>query len=257
MLIYEPKGRAREYAALALNVYRGCEHICRYCYAPDALFTTRTNFATAYPRPNFTEQLEREIASRPIPEDKVLLCFSCDPYTPLDDKLQHTRRALLLLREYFWSFDVLTKGGYRSARDMDLFGRGDSYGTTLTCLNPEDTAYYEPGAASTRERLDTLIAFHNKGISTWVSMEPVLDPEQALDLINFSAPYVDLFKVGKLNWQKTMPDDLKQLAKSIDWRKFAADAVTLLEKLGKQYYIKNDLRAYLPAQPTNEAREDI
>ena len=31
-LIYEPKGKAREYSPLALNVYSGgCDHACRYC----------------------------------------------------------------------------------------------------------------------------------------------------------------------------------------------------------------------------------
>ena len=32
-VIYEPKGRAREYSELACNLYRGCTHGCRYCYA--------------------------------------------------------------------------------------------------------------------------------------------------------------------------------------------------------------------------------
>ena len=35
-LIYEPSGRAREYAPLALNLYNGCPHGCTYCYAPAA-----------------------------------------------------------------------------------------------------------------------------------------------------------------------------------------------------------------------------
>jgi DNA repair photolyase len=30
--IYEPKGKAREYAPLALNLYESCPHGCKYCY---------------------------------------------------------------------------------------------------------------------------------------------------------------------------------------------------------------------------------
>lgn len=30
--IYEPKGKAREYAELALEVYKTCSHMCKYCY---------------------------------------------------------------------------------------------------------------------------------------------------------------------------------------------------------------------------------
>ena len=35
--IYEPKGRAREYGELALNLYSGCRHGCKYCYVPAVL----------------------------------------------------------------------------------------------------------------------------------------------------------------------------------------------------------------------------
>lgn len=33
--IYEPSGKAREYSPLALNLYKGCDHGCNYCYVPD------------------------------------------------------------------------------------------------------------------------------------------------------------------------------------------------------------------------------
>jgi DNA repair photolyase len=32
--IYAPQGQAGEYAALTANPYRGCGHICNYCYVP-------------------------------------------------------------------------------------------------------------------------------------------------------------------------------------------------------------------------------
>ena len=44
MIIYEPKGRAREYSPLAANLYRGCGHGCIYCYAPAVTFTAREVF---------------------------------------------------------------------------------------------------------------------------------------------------------------------------------------------------------------------
>ena len=46
-VIYETRGRAREYCELAANLYRGCSHGCIYCYAPSATYKTRENFTQA------------------------------------------------------------------------------------------------------------------------------------------------------------------------------------------------------------------
>jgi hypothetical protein len=48
---------------------------------------------------------------------------------------------------------------------------------------------------------------------------------------------VDKYKVGKLNYHKR--------EKEIDWSMFAKEAVALLNKYNKDYYIKKDLLKYL------------
>ena len=58
--IYEPKGKAREYSPLALNLYDGCDHGCKYCYVPKI----KQRFKPAYdhesvrPRSNIIENLK-------------------------------------------------------------------------------------------------------------------------------------------------------------------------------------------------------
>lgn len=50
--IYEPKGKAAEYAAYACNLYRGCTHGCTYCYAPQVLKRPVTGYSrTSLPEP--------------------------------------------------------------------------------------------------------------------------------------------------------------------------------------------------------------
>jgi DNA repair photolyase len=77
---------------------------------------------------------------------------------------------------------------------------------------------------------------HDEGIKTWVSLEPVLNPETSLQIIRETHTFVDKFKVGLLNYHP--------LAKTIDWIKFRANVVNLLDNLHCNYYIKNDLKNY-------------
>lgn len=62
-LIYETKGRAREFCEYALNHYSGCGHGCIYCYAPDVLHTKPESF-WGQPKARVTVDAVREDAAR-------------------------------------------------------------------------------------------------------------------------------------------------------------------------------------------------
>lgn len=234
-IIYEPSGRAREYADLAANLYSGCSHGCQYCYAPGAMRMNRDEFhLMAKPRKDVLKLLERDCKKLAGSGKQVLLCFSTDPYQPCEEQHQLTRQAIEILHQYGLFVNVLTKGGTRACRDFDLLGPGDAFGTSLTFAAYADSEKWEPGAALSNDRLAAMALAHREGIPTWASMEPVIDPIGTLTLIELAAPYCDFFKVGKLNHHP--------LEKTIDWRKFGEDAETLLRSLGKPYYIKKDLR---------------
>lgn len=262
-LIYTPKGRAREYAPLACNVYRGCDHACEYCFAPSATRRARTDFQAVTVRGgDFIRKLEREAAKYQAAgvTEQVLLSFTCDPYCNLDVTAQVTRRIIQILHAHHLRVQVLTKGGSRALRDLDLYTPQDALAATLTfapnALGGGDESRslkFEPGAASPADRIATLQAFHQANIPTWVSLEPVLDPADALTIINATHSFVDLFKVGKLNYHP--------LAQSINWRRFAENSISLLKSLGytriqadqasqcnhsnKGFYVKQDLLAFL------------
>lgn len=237
-LIYEPAGKAREYAARATNVYTGCDHACTYCYAPSATQKTRDMFIHPRPRPaDFLANLEKEASKNPGNGTQVLLCFTCDPYQALDTDLQHTRKVIQILHKYGYSVCILTKGGSRALRDLDILTPADAFATTMTLLSNEHTATWEPGSAMPQERIDTIRTFYDEGIPTWVSLEPVLNPASSVEIIRRTHEFVDLFKVGKLNHHP--------LENRIDWSAFANQAVDLLESLGKPYYVKVDLLPYL------------
>jgi len=239
LVIYEPKGRAGEYAPLAVNLYRGCGHGCVYCYAPDSLFIDREEFKNAIPRKDIIARLQKDVpkAAADGATGNVLLCFTCDPYQPLDEIHHLTRRAILILHSYCFNVTILTKGGWRAEADFELFQPGDEFATTLTFLDAEKSRQWEPFAAPPKERILTLMRAKTLGIRTWVSLEPVIDPDVTLQIIKETHRHVDLFKVGTLN---NHPH-----ASKIDWKQFASDVVAKLKEYGCQYYIKKDLRRYL------------
>jgi DNA repair photolyase len=238
-VIYEPRGRAGEYAPFAVNLYQGCGHRCIYCYAPSCIRVTKERFYAPNPRPNILEKLSSNarILSLSNNNGPVLLCFTCDPYQPIDEKYQITRKAIGILHYFSLDVMILTKGGQRAERDFDLLTGSDFFGVTITNLDDTMSLKWEPLAALPGERINSLRKAHEKGIKTWVSLEPVIYPEITLEIIRKTHEFVDKFKVGTLNYHPH--------AKGIDWHTFAINVKTLLDELGTDYYLKEDLRKWL------------
>jgi hypothetical protein len=178
---------------------------------------------------------EAEKASR-----QILMCFVGDPYCAAEITHRKTREALGVLSAARCSVAILTKGGARCLGDLSIF-RGwpecrIKVGATLTFLNAERSKLVEPGAASPMERIETLRQLHKAGIMTWASIEPVIDPAESLAVIRKSIPFVDAYKVGKLNHAKS----------DTDWRAFGIAAVEAIREAGRRLYVKDDLRAFMP-----------
>jgi DNA repair photolyase len=235
-VIYRPSGRAAEYSHLACNPYNGCPHGCTYCYVPAARRMKAVDFhAKAEPKKNFLARLGTDAKRLAGTHERVLLSFSCDPYPPIEASRCLTRTALSVLKKHDIPFQVLTKGGLLAARDFGLYRPGiDAFAVTLTTLDTVVAAEIEPGAAPPCERIDTLIEAHDRGIETWVSLEPVIKQIESLKVITMTHEYVDLYKIGTLNHVKS---DIT----SKQWADFARRAINLCTACGARYFIKHDL----------------
>jgi len=236
MLIYEPKGKAREYSPLSMNIFNGCDHGCTYCYVPACTFRPDAN-TNPLQRKNVLHLLEKELKAS-VPKEQVLLCFLCDPYPVHDIVPAITRQVIEIFMKYSCKIAILSKGGKRALRDLDLFKRYHAgrikFGTTLTFFNDAERLKYEPNASTCQDRLETLEIIHDTGIKTFASIEPVIDATESLRVIAASLPHVDQYKIGKLNHDKT--------AKNTDWTKFLKNALLLTRPYGKEIYVKHDLR---------------
>ena len=235
-VIYKPQGRAGEYAKFAINLYSGCIHGCRYCFVPNCVYKTRENFnKESLPRKDILKLLEIDcIKERNNIDDNVLLCFTTDPYQPSLSNNILTRNALEILRRYNVPLTILTKGGTRAIRDFDLYSEQDCFASTLTFVSDKKTKEWEPKAALFEDRFRAIKEAKKKGIKVWVSLEPVIDIKETFEIIEKTYKYVDLFKVGKVNYINI----------NIDWKDFVHKVISFLKRLNKQYYIKKDLMRY-------------
>jgi DNA repair photolyase len=236
--IYEPRGKAREYSPLACNLYKGCSHGCVYCYAPSATYTDKEKFhSEVYPRNGILNAVEKDAASLEGDNRDILLCFTTDPYQPIEEKMKITRQALRSFARHGLSCQILTKGGLLATRDFDLLSQNpnNKFSVTLTTDDPEESKEWEPNASLPADRIESLRLAHEFGISTWVSFEPVINPDAVYRLIDQTHEFVDLYKVGKMNYHPH--------AKTIDWVAFRSFVIRCLSKYSKKYYLKRDLVA--------------
>ena len=240
-VIYEPKGRAKEYADLAFNSYLSCHHGCKYCYAKNVTHKTAEEFHKCdTPRSKsglkaFEKdciEMERNGDSR-----RVHMNFVSDPYPEVEKELGLTRFCIETAMKHGVGINILTKGKYDTiSRDLELFKRaGVHFGVTCTYFNDECRKEWEPNASTVDERIRLLTEVHDMGIFTWVSIEPVIYPEEALKFFQYcqEKKIVDLWKVGKLNYH---PHE-----KEVDWAKFREEFKAVADKMGAKYIIKKDL----------------
>jgi DNA repair photolyase len=239
-VIYEPKGSAKEYADLALNLYKGCYHGCKYCYVPGVCKMTRENFNTCVePKKNIIERLCKDlrliVVKKEFESQSVLMSFTCDPYQPLDRELELTRKAMIALNTFGFPIKILTKADKLPQRDFDILSeqKDSQFGITLSMTDSKIQKEWEPNAGTPKQRIDNLKKAKEKGINTWLSLEPIINVDQALKVIDLTYEFTDFYGVGKLNYNKHQ--------KTIDWKKAKEEIINKLEKRDKKYLIHKSL----------------
>lgn len=254
MKIYEPAGRAREYSPLALNYFKGCDNGCKYCYVPNMMKRFNKNYThNSVIKPDNFNELKKSAEKLRTCDNQVLLSFTGDPYCNAENG--ETREVLEILNFYKHKVAVLTKNPEKAIKDIDVFTRfGNRFkiGSTLTFDNEKDSKEWECGATTPQSRIKSLQYFAENNIITWASFEPVIIPEQSLNLLKQVSEFIDHVKIGKIN-------NYKGIDKTIDWAKFIFDSVRILRdaKMNDRFYIKKDLLihnkgVYLSGNETNE-----
>ncbi len=244
--IYEPKGRAREYGDLAVNLYTGCPHGCKYCYVPGILRITPKAFhVPAESKPRILEQIGRwaEKNAPSMFEDKpvepVFLCFTCDPY-PAGCDTETTRSAIQILNGAGHPVKILTKNGSDARRDVDLLAQNEhnSIGVTITSGS---NSGWEPGAPPTYVRMTGLKYAHDHGIKTWISIEPPIESGAIASALEYAKRWVDFVWVGHWNHSGSLSYDDEKVYRAIKWPAFYEWIKDFLEANEIKHGFKKDL----------------
>jgi DNA repair photolyase len=160
-------GSSSEYT---VNFYRGCSHGCVYCYAPSLVHDEREWGTYVDVKVNAPIVLEREL--RHAQKAVVFISSASDPYQPVEAKYEITRRCLELLLKFDFPILILTRSPL-VLRDVDLLKkfRWARVGFSVSTVS---NRFYEPSVPLLRGRLEALKKLHDQGITTWVSLAPIL-----------------------------------------------------------------------------------
>lgn len=153
-----------------INIYRGCQHGCIYCDARSACYQMDHAFEDIEVKENALQLLERALKTKRKP---CMIGFGAmsDPYIPLEQELQMTRKALELIDKYGFGVAIQTKSA-RILRDMDTLQSINSrtkavVQITLTTYDESICRRIEPNVSTTASALPPCGSFRRRIFPRW------------------------------------------------------------------------------------------
>ena len=167
----------------SINVYRGCEHGCIYCFARPTHeflgFSAGLDFETRIMvKEDAPELLRAELASPKWKPQVLAMSGVTDCYQPIERKLRLTRRCLEVLADFRNPVVIITKN-HLVTRDIDLLAelalhRAVSVHVSVTSLDASLTPILEPRASLPKHRLAAIRALSEAGVPVGVLAAPMI-----------------------------------------------------------------------------------
>ncbi len=164
-----------------LNIFRGCAHKCRYCFAQYShkYLDGGNFFDDIYVKTNIPEIVNREFAKKSWRKSAVTVCGVSDCYQPVEKDYKIMPKVLDVFRKNKNPIIISTKSNL-ALRDIkqieELKKVTDVYITTSISTMDEDLRkLIEPGATTTSlERLEMLGEFKKIGCKTTLLFIPII-----------------------------------------------------------------------------------
>lgn len=166
-----------------VNVYRGCEHGCAYCYARPTHDYLGWNSGLDFETKILVKRrapalLRNELASPKWKPQLVAFSGVTDCYQPCERHFRLTRACLEVMAEFRNPVGIVTKS-FLVTRDRDLFAdfvrwNGVSVYVTITSLNADLAGRLEPRAARPEFRLRAIRQLAEAGVPVGVMVAPII-----------------------------------------------------------------------------------
>lgn len=214
-VIYRPHGKAKEYSNWACNLYVGCDNACTYCFNKRGVLSGTMGGNVARLKKcikdeddaylTFVSELSRH-RKDVIRDGGLLFSFSTDPCLPgtigltfrcVEYAVKWGVRCRILTKRADWIND----GAQSWLSRVRLLRDYVAVGFTLTGMDG-----LEPGASPNEERIRAMRALKEAGVTTFASIEPVVDFGRSLEMVRQSVGSCDHYKVGLLSGDKDAYD---------------------------------------------------
>lgn len=223
LVIYQPSGKAAEYSLWAANYYLGCSNGCHYCYNNQGITSgvlgglevrlkkTLVDVKTA--EQIFLAELAKW-RDAIIADGGLHFNFVSDPCLPQTIDLNW--KCINYALSQGVPCQVLTKRAdwldHPAVQKALVFKELIRVGFSLTGSDE-----LEPGASPNEERIRAMRILHNAGITTWASIEPIIDPQKSLRIIQESLTVCDHYKIGILSGKKCYtPDQIRKFIHEVN-----------------------------------------
>ncbi|MDD2447597.1 MAG: radical SAM protein [Tissierellia bacterium] len=163
-----------------LNIYRGCEHGCKYCYAiySHQYLDSEDYFSEIYVKSNIVEQLEKQLSSPTWKREVVNIGGVTDSYQPIEKEYKLMPEILRLMIKYKTPCIISTKSDL-ILRDYDLIDELSkityvNVAATITCTDESIRKKIEPNASLPKARFSMLKEFSKTNASTGLHFMPII-----------------------------------------------------------------------------------
>ncbi|MCM1991611.1 SPL family radical SAM protein [Oceanirhabdus seepicola] len=163
-----------------LNIYRGCQHGCKYCYAiySHKYLGSIDFFRDIHIKTNIVDELEKELRKNTWKKEIINIGGVTDSYQPAEAKYKIMPEVLKLLIKYKTPAIISTKSKL-ILRDYDLIDELSrityvNVAETIITMDENIRKRIEPFGATSLERFQVLNEFRNTNASTGLHVMPII-----------------------------------------------------------------------------------